>query len=119
MRQGYGIIRDDSSDLIFTHRGHLYETLARSSVRAVFDGKVAFVGPVAGYGTTLILDHGDHYYSVYSYIDKANVTLGDQVRENQSIAVSGEIDQLKTNGIYFEIRHFSEPADPKQWVKGT
>ncbi len=61
LRQGYGIIRDESSDLIFTHRGHLYETLAQSSVRAVFDGKVAFVGPVAGYGTTLILDHGDHY----------------------------------------------------------
>lgn len=119
LSQGYGLLKDNSSSLIFTHRGHLYTTNTNSPVQAVFDGTVAFVGQVAGYGQTVILDHGDHYYSVYSHLEHLNVSQGEQVKGLQKIAVSGDIDSSKIKGLYFEIRHFSEPSDPKLWVKGT
>ena len=119
LAQGYGILKDESNQLVFSHRGHLYTTSENAPVKAVFTGTVAYAGDVAGYGQTVILDHGDHYYSVYAHLNNLNVKIGDQVREQERIAMSGEINSMKLQGIYFEIRHFSEPSDPKLWVKGT
>lgn len=117
--QGYGLLKDESSNLVFTYRGNLYATDGNLPVKAVFDGTVAFVGDVAGYGKTVILDHGDHYYSVYSHLGQLSVGQGDQIKQQQRIALSGDIDSNQITGLYFEIRHFSEPSDPKLWVKGT
>ncbi len=72
-----------------------------------------------GFGRTLIIDHGDHYYSVYSNIEGIDVGLGDEVEQNQVVAKSGLDPARSIEGIYFEIRHFSEPADPSLWMKGS
>ena len=90
----------------------MYKTGEGSKVKSVFAGTVAFVGSLAGYGKTLVIDHGDHYYTVYSHTDSISVGEGDEVAQNQIIASSGE-------GLYFEVRHFSEPYDPSSWIKGT
>jgi septal ring factor EnvC (AmiA/AmiB activator) len=119
LTQGYGVIKDETNQLAFSHRGHLYATAQNSPVKAIFNGVVAFAGEIAGYGQTVILDHGDHYYSVYAHLDNLTVKSGDQVKEREKIAVSGDVSSTRTKGIYFEIRHFSEPSDPKLWMKGT
>jgi septal ring factor EnvC (AmiA/AmiB activator) len=66
----------------------------------------------------LVLDHGDHYYTVYAGTKDAVVTVGDQVQPQQKIASTGFSEIHGTQGMYFEIRHFSEPYDPKSWLKG-
>ena len=88
-------------------------------VKAVFQGKVSFADNLPGYGPTLIIDHGDHYYSVYAFNKALQVHAGDQVRQSQTVAFSGPSDRPVGDGLYFELRHFSEPLDPKQWMKGS
>lgn len=123
LSQGYGLIRADSglggSKVVFSHRGHLYQTEEVKAVKSIFSGAVAFVGEIPGYGETIILDHGDHYYSVYSYLQNIQVRVGHQVEEQQRIADTGKINSDSVTGVYFEIRHFSEPSDPKLWVRGS
>lgn len=107
----FGIWKDSEFNVSMSHKGLLYDVGAQTTVHAVFPGKVSFVGDVAGLGETLILDHGDHYYSVYSGELEPQIKEGFEVGEGQLIAHS-------RNQLYFEIRHFSEPYDPQVWMKG-
>ncbi len=99
-------------------KGVFLSTLPTATVKAVFDGKVVFSGEIDGLGSTLVLDHGDHFYTVYSHIDQVAVRPESRVVANQKIAQVGETRHENRTGIYFEVRHFSEPSDPKVWMKG-
>jgi septal ring factor EnvC (AmiA/AmiB activator) len=116
--QGFGILRDPEYNVVLSHKGIFLGTPEGSEVRAVFPGKVSYIGEIQGLGKTLILDHGDHYYSVYSCAKSFGVKVGDEIKENFVIAKSGLNPENSIEGLYFEIRHFSEPYDPKVWVKG-
>ena len=48
-------------------------------VRAVFAGRVAFADRYGPYGRIVILDHGDHYYSVSGDLDEVDVKIGQEV----------------------------------------
>lgn len=105
----YGSFFDPIYRVKFLHLGWSYENLTSTPVRAVFQGQVVFVGSLPGFGNTLIIDHGDHYYSVYGNNDKLMAFEGEQVFEGQTIAKSG-------SKLYFELRHFSNAIDPEKWI---
>ncbi len=116
--QGFGVQRDPFLKIAFAHKGLFFATDHDQTVFAVASGKVAYQGLMDGWGQVLVLDHGDHYYTVYAGTKDAVVALGDQVQPQQKIASTGFSEIHGTQGIYFEIRHFSEPYDPKSWLKG-
>jgi len=116
--RGFGIVRDPEHNVSWAHKGVFISTPAGSKIRSIFDGKVSYVGEVPGFGKTIIIDHGDHYYSVYGYSRLSLVAEGMEVKQNHIIAESGIKADENESGLYFEIRHFSEPYDPRQWLKG-
>lgn len=117
--QSFGLMRDEENNVTLSHKGVFYSTPQGTPVKSVFSGVVAFVGSLPGFGQTLILDHGDHYYTVYSHNKNINVTVGQEVEQNQAVATAGFNPELSKDGIYFEVRHFSEPYDPSSWMKGS
>src|SRR6185436_7538907 len=50
-----------------------------SVVRSVAAGRVSFADRYDDYGLTVILDHGDHYYSIYGSLGAADVRVGDGI----------------------------------------
>ncbi len=119
LTQGFGLIRDEAHNVVFGHKGNFYSAPTGTAVKAVFQGKVAYAGTVPGFGQTVVIDHGDHYYTVYSHAKELKVKEGDPVQQMQTVASSGNAGSGFGDGLYFEIRHFSEPSDPQQWVKGN
>lgn len=117
VKQRFGIVKAPESSYYKNHKGIFIQTREKSDVKAVFGGKVAFAGDVGGFGKTLILDHGDHFYSVYSSLSNLNVTQGQAISRMHPLGQSGSSGFYKDPGVYFEIRHFAEPLDPAQWVK--
>lgn len=107
----FGLWKDSEFNVTLNHKGVFFHAPRGSAVSAVFPGKVAYNGMIEGFGPTLILDHGDHYYSVYSGLAQILVPADQEILEGQRIASVND-------GLYFEIRHFSEPYDPLQWMKG-
>jgi murein hydrolase activator len=99
-------------------RGIFIGAQLSSAVKSVFEGSVAFAGEVPGHGKTVVIDHGDHYYSVYGHLSSIEVQEGQELRSLQSLGRSGFDSLENRSGLYFEIRHFSEPYDPSIWVKG-
>jgi murein DD-endopeptidase MepM/ murein hydrolase activator NlpD len=85
-----------------------------SVVRAVFGGKVAFADRYGAYGRIVILDHGDHYYSVSGNLSEVLVRLGDEITAGERIGTVGDDGQGPM--LYFEIRHGAETLVPGPWL---
>jgi murein DD-endopeptidase MepM/ murein hydrolase activator NlpD len=83
-------------------------------VRAVFGGKVAFADRYGPYGRLVIVDHGDHYYSVNGNLAGVDVKVGDEVSAGERIGSVG--DEGRGAMLYFEIRHGTETLPPQSWL---
>ncbi|MGZ3801465.1 MAG: murein hydrolase activator EnvC family protein [Bdellovibrio sp.] len=117
--QKFGLMKGEDHPYTIASKGIFISAAKGSPVMSVFDGRVTYVGDLPEFGLTLIIDHGDHYYSVYSHAEEVQVNVGDEITKSQVIAkVGATAPQQNSSGIYFEIRHFSEPYDPQQWMKG-
>lgn len=88
-------------------------------VRNVFHGTVARIENIGG-TYTVIIKHGD-YYTVYSYLSKVNVKVGDQLATKAEIGLVGKNDDGKYT-LHFEIAKWDQKniinENPILWVKG-
>jgi len=115
----YGTYVDAQFRFRLMHKGLFYAARAGAPVTAVFEGMVALARKLPGYGKTVIIDHGDNYYSVYAFASQLKVKEGTKVREGDVVAVSGGSSPLFGPGLYFEIRHFTDAIDPRSWIKDS
>lgn len=79
-------------------------------VRAVFAGRVAFADRYGAYGRIVILDHGDHYYTVSANLGAMSVHVGEEVSAGTVVGTVG--DDGRGPMLYFEVRRGSETVDP-------
>jgi len=112
----YGVPRDDKKGPGDFTSGITIDAENGSPVRAVFAGKVIFAGYKRGYGNMVIIDHGLNYFSITSRIDKVTAKAGNILDQGDTIGVAGDIATLFEKGLYFEIRHDTEPVDPLEWI---
>jgi septal ring factor EnvC (AmiA/AmiB activator) len=113
----YGTTVDPRFRFRLMHKGFFFTTKRGADVHAVFDGRVVLADRIPGYGNTVIIDHGDNYYSVYAYSAELKVKPGAVVRTGDILALSGDETPLFGPGLYFEIRHFTDAVDPRPWIK--
>lgn len=85
-------------------------------VGAVHEGTVAYADQFTGYGTLVIVEHGEGAYSLYGHLDSAHVARGDFVRPGTSLGVSGR-NPSGNPVVYFELRIDGRPVDPLQWLE--
>ena len=81
-------------------RGPGIDISARATlpVKSVFDGYVSTITFIAGYGTTVIIDHNNSYYTVFTHLENLLISENMNVKEGQNIGyVSND------NIIHFEI----------------
>ena len=118
--QGFGTVKLEKERVSLSHRGTFIAARPSEVVKAVFSGRVAFSGHLPGFDHTVIVDHGDHYYSVYSHLrPNLQVMAGQEIDQGVALGQVAYSDWHNNFGTYFEIRHFSEPYDPTPWMKGT
>ncbi|WP_345531406.1 murein hydrolase activator EnvC family protein [Viridibacterium curvum] len=108
----FGSPRGDGSQW----RGVFIRAAEGAEVRAVADGKVAYADWLRGFGNLIIVDHGDGYMTIYANNDTLFKTPGQTVRMGEPIAGVGASGGQEESGLYFEIRHRGQPADPARWV---
>jgi len=91
-------------------------------VRAVKAGRVALAGPFEGYGPTVVLSHGDGFYTLYLYLEEIGVVEGRDVTAGQVVGTVGGADTPEGPHLEFQIRaplQGSSPQaqDPLQWLR--
>jgi septal ring factor EnvC (AmiA/AmiB activator) len=112
---GFGEVRHPRFGTVTMHRGLDYRAGLGAPVRSVFWGRVAFIGWLTGYGTTLIVDHGRGWHTVYAHLDSVQVAVGDLVPARARIGKVGQSGSIKGRYLYFEIRRNGQPVDPSDW----
>ncbi len=87
-------------------------------VKSVEGGKVRLVGQFGTYGLTILLEHGNGYYSVYSHLQSAAVKLGATVTKGEVIGAVGGANSDYGPHLHFEIRGENQIAlDPTDWLR--
>jgi septal ring factor EnvC (AmiA/AmiB activator) len=87
-----------------------------AEIRAVLSGKVLYADGFKGFGNIVIIDHGDHTFTVSGYCSELLKKPGDVVSQGEAIALVGSSGSLKGPCLYFEIRHHGKPQDPMEWL---
>jgi len=86
-------------------------------VRALYDGQVIYASWFKGYGNMMIIDHGEHYYTLSAQLEQLLKESGDTVQTGDVVGTVGDTATLSGPGLYFEIRHYGKPLDPVLWFK--
>lgn len=84
-----------------------------TSVEAAMDGVVTSTDAGSDYGTSIVLDHGNGYQTVYGHLSQRLVNLGDKVSKGQKIAKSGDSGNSTGPHLHYEVRFGNNnPVDP-------
>lgn len=114
--QGFGDYMHPKFRTFLPHPGLDFKASLGTPVKTIFDGEVLYADWLNGYGYTVIILHPENVYSLYSFLDRIEVRIGELIREGQVIGYSGG-DPLKGySGIYFEIREGKKPVNPVEWI---
>jgi len=89
-----------------------------AAVKAVAQGRVAYVGWMHRYGLIAVLEHEGGYYSLYGHNQNVAVNVGDWVQPGDVISSVGATGGHEKNGLYFELRKGTAPVNPRPWLKG-
>jgi len=87
-----------------------------SAIRTVLGGVVTTITYIRGYGTTIIIDHGGGFYTVYSHISDIQVTVDSQVRNGDVIAYMGDSGSINGSKLHFEIWGKGQKLNPEKWL---
>jgi len=80
-------------------------------------GEVIYTGnELKGYGNLVLIRHEDGYVSAYAHNRKLLVTRGDNVRQGQHIADSGQSGNADVPIVHFELRKDRKPINPQGFL---
>ena len=81
-------------------------------VKSVFDGLVTTITFISGYGTTVIIDHDNGYFTVFTHLENLLISENMLVKEGQEIGFVSN-----NNIIHFEIWGNNQKLNPTKWIK--
>ena len=87
-----------------------------SPIRTVLGGVVTTITYIRGYGTTIIVDHGGGFYTVYSHVTNIQTVVDGQVRNGDIIAYMGDSGSINGSKLHFEIWGKGQKLDPEKWL---
>ena len=85
-------------------------------VRSIYPGTVVYANWMGKYGNTVILDHGDGFYTIYGYLQDALKASGDKVAAREVIGRVGQSGSALKPALHFEVRFHQKALDPSRWL---
>ncbi len=98
-----------------THLGFDLASLKASPVPAAADGRVAYVGPLGIYGTTVALDHGQGLFTLYGHLSATDVTAGANVARGDVVGRTGDTGLAGGDHLHFSVMIHGIHVDPVEW----
>jgi murein hydrolase activator len=91
---------------------------AGTPVKAVEDGRIAYIRPIGTYGLSVFIDHGAGNYTIYGSLKAATVKEGQTVAKGDVIGQTGVSDPDLPAHLHFEVRTGGRDAvDPMKWLR--
>lgn len=113
----YGARSDPFTKTKKQHRGIDFAGKIGTELYAVAPGRVVSSGDRVGYGTTVEIDHGLGFTTLYAHLSKTMVSRGDWVRPGTVIGLGGSSGRSTGPHLHYEIRYKGTPFNPINFVK--
>lgn len=109
----YGSPREDSG----FHHGVDIACPVGTPVFAALPGRVTYTGWKGPYGNCIIVDSGSGTEILCAHLSQIGVRVGQELGQNQQIALSGNTGKTTGPHLHFEMRVNGRACDPMQWLK--
>ena len=113
----YGMRQDPFTKKNKQHKGIDFAGKIGTELFAVAPGRVISAGERSGYGTTVEIDHGLGFTTLYAHLSKLMVSRGDWVRPGTVIGLGGSSGRSTGPHLHYEIRYKGNPFNPSNFVK--
>ncbi len=113
----FGVRNDPFTGEPKRHRGIDFAGKIGTELMAVAPGRVVSAGERVGYGTTVEIDHGLGFTTLYAHLSQILVSRGDWVRPGTVIGLAGSTGRSTGPHLHYEIRYKGVPFDPAKFVK--
>lgn len=113
----YGMRNDPFDGKPKRHRGIDFAGKIGTELLAVAPGRVVSAGERVGYGTTVEIDHGLGFSTLYAHLSQITVSRGDWVRPGTVVGLGGSSGRSTGPHLHYEIRYKGVPFDPTKFVK--
>ena len=91
------------------------EVSAGAAVKSVYEGQVAAVYKAPGFGTVVLLRHGD-YYTVYANLGSCRVSTGQKIKQGQQLGTVASSNGLAPT-LHFEVWKQRTRLNPSEWLQ--
>lgn len=113
----FGIRQDPFTKKNKQHKGIDFAGNIGTELYAVAPGRVISAGERSGYGTTVEIDHGLGFTTLYGHLSKIMVSRGDWIRPGTVIGLGGSSGRSTGPHLHYEIRYKGTPFNPINFVK--
>ncbi len=113
----YGMRNDPFDGKPKRHRGIDFAGKIGTELYAVAPGRVVSAGDRVGYGTTVEVDHGLGFSTLYAHLSQITVSRGDWIRPGTVVGLGGSTGRSTGPHLHYEIRYKGAPFDPSKFVK--
>jgi len=85
-------------------------------VHAAAGGRVLYAGRVRGYGNIVIVQHADHYATVYGHNSINEVHTGQLIARGQVLSRVGTTGRTTGPNLHFEVRRYNVAHNPLAYL---
>lgn len=88
-----------------------------AEIIAVADGVVTWSSDRYGYGIMVEINHGNGYATRYAHNSENLVSVGDEVKKGQVVALMGETGRATGPNLHFEVLHNGSRVNPVKFIR--
>lgn len=114
---GFGYRRDPFTGEGAMHSGLDFRGPLGAPIHAAAKGKVSFVGPKAGYGLTVEIDHGNGLMTRYAHMSRFDIARGQNVEPGEVIGGIGSTGRSTGPHLHFEVRIHNKAVNPRTFLE--
>ncbi|MBD3348642.1 MAG: peptidoglycan DD-metalloendopeptidase family protein [Candidatus Eisenbacteria bacterium] len=113
---GFGERKDPMTGGTRFHKGIDIDGAREERVLAAAGGEVVYSGGMSGFGTVVMIDHGDRLLTVYAHLSRSIVRLEDVVSSGDTIGYVGSTGRSNGTHLHFEVRYKGVSVDPLDYL---
>lgn len=117
MSSYFGRRTDPFTGKLANHKGVDFAGKAGTEVVAVADGIVTWSSKRYGYGKLVEINHGNGYSTRYAHNAENLVSVGDEVKKGQTVALMGDTGRATGPNLHFEVLRDGRQVNPVDFIR--